>query len=318
MFKIACICQFRNADDYFSLFHNHHKDLFDKFLYIDHLSDRDYSHLKLKDSFFYRVNIRNFAKDLFVYAIFLRELALKDFDFLFILDIDEFLPFWNRLDFEEFLTSYRSVGVGTLLWRNGFPENFNNFTPSQPLYFMKRNTSTKKIFYNMNKINQIIPNEGNHNAKYPFLNQTYVQLRPKRLNNSAFMYHLPFISKSQISTKMNVFPASDFSDKIERIEVKDDGEHLFEYIANYRELRKNRYGKIDFEKINLFRFLKEDFSNLKDKIWRLPDANYKITHIDENSINLFRKKGFFKSNFVRKNLVFEDNIIYALSAYDYK
>ena len=251
--KIACVCQFRDAEDYFALFHTHHKNLFDKIIYLDHNSKRNFQKLELNESVIYRIDIETYVLDVYKFAVINHTTTLRDFDFLFILDIDEFLPFSERAELVEFLKNYLDFAVGTLYWKNAFTQDFLDLSLCPPIQIMADFTRTKKIFYNLKKVRTFIPGHGNHNARYPFLGQTLVQWRPRRKKDLATLIHIPIVGKSQILKKLTNFSSENFLKKISFDEDADfNVKNIYTKIANYREAPEISRGEDDFRICRIF------------------------------------------------------------------
>ena len=295
--KVAVLCQFKDPEAYFSTFHAHHYRLFDRFFYVDHQSTKDYRGFYCEKTTIYRADIKNFTKDIF-YARIIEEIKThSDIDFLFILDIDEFLPFSNRSDFDKFLLNYRNWAVGTLYWQNGFPQNFEELSDCPPLFVQSIPAKTKKLFYNLKLLGSFFPREGNHNAEYSFLGQTWLQARPRRKRSSAGLIHLPLVSKEQISQKTNEFPADYFSAKL-GIEVSalilDLTTHeVLNIIGNYRANEFVTYGPSDFEPMVLFSGINEHVRSVDRAIEGLCAAGFTdADELNESQVAFLRRGGF--------------------------
>lgn len=98
----------------------------DRIIYIDHVSRSDFSKLDLAKTKFIACDIKNFVKDITYPKVINQSGRLDGLDFLFILDIDEFLPFETQAALHAFLKSYVSYGTGTLNWINGYPDQLKS------------------------------------------------------------------------------------------------------------------------------------------------------------------------------------------------
>lgn len=295
--KTALLCQFRDPEEYFASFHAHHAQIFDWVFYLDHGSNNDYRELDLKNTRIYRTDIRNFTKDLFCTRIIQDIRYGFDVDFLFILDIDEFLPHSDKYSFHDFLREYQSFSVGTLFWRNGYPLGMAPLVDAPPIYVQRKLGETKKLFYNLKRLGQFFPKEGNHNADYSFFGQTRIQLRPIRNKNTAGLIHLPIISKAQLDQKLGVFPSDDFRSKINvppDFDVIDSNDGaLFSVIGNYRAKGLTKYKAQDFEKLSMFCGLQENMRRINSKIFQLPiQTPLPLEEFTVDEVALLRRPGF--------------------------
>jgi hypothetical protein len=311
--KVTCICQFRDAEDYFPLFHAHHEKLFDKIIYLDHNSEKDYQQLNVKNAEVYRIDIDTYVLDLYKYAVLKHEKIHTVFDFLFVLDVDEFLPFATRHHFEGFLKGYQYYGVGTLLWKNAFPKDFAPLSACPNIYKMRDYSRTKKIFYNLRKVKDFIPNHGNHNAKYPTFGQTYFQIRPKRKKEGAELIHIPITTATQVKQKLNKFSTTDFLQKINFDETKDFAEeNIYTKVANYREAPVLPKTKDDFIASDIFENLSCEVGEISHKVGSLPIRNVSNASLSAHQLNEFRSKGFGKAELTSRILKISSSRIVSL------
>ncbi len=150
----------------------------------------------------YRIESGPFAKDLFV-AYFLKSLELwRDHNFLFLLDVDEFLPFFQAGRDAGLQQEHRKTAVLSLHWRNGFSSAENPLDGNETLHFTPWRTPTRKLVYNLKKTGEILPIEGNHNARYPHFDSLLIQIRPKRRDSGLGLFHLPFIGLAVLRDKL--------------------------------------------------------------------------------------------------------------------
>lgn len=307
--RVALLCQFKDPDAYLPCFHAHHARLADQIFYLDHCSKKDYRSLNLDNATFYRTNISNFVKDLFISRI-IQDLRVQyDFDFLFILDIDEYILFSRRVDFHDFLNHYINIPVGTLYWRNGYPNNFENLRNSPKIFVQKDLQNTKKLFYNLRLLRNFFPKEGNHNADYSFLGQTYLQFRPRREKIGAALIHLPLVSKEQILQKFEEFPHEHFSEKFHfKQEINQFSELNNEFInivGNYRSGQNKNYALEDFEIISLFDEIRGLIQKNDSLVKNLKIQYQELETMTDVQVGKLRKPDFWRDKRLMRQLIID-------------
>ncbi len=244
--KSIVVAQVRNSAAHLPAFLAHHLRLCDRIILLDHNSTVDLRSLRQPRVDVYRIAAQSFAKDLFV-AYFLKSLELsRDHDFLFLLDVDEFLPFSTRAETQAFMQANRQSAVLALHWRNGFSSADRPLDGRETLVFTPWRSPTRKLVYNLKKLGDILPIEGNHNARYPLFDSLLVQIRPKRRDSGLGLFHIPFVGLTGLRDKLAAFPEAEFRTKLmkdmlalgippERAASLDlTDEDLMAFIANYR------------------------------------------------------------------------------------
>ncbi|WP_188129358.1 glycosyltransferase family 2 protein [Rhizobium sp. RU20A] len=283
--KSVVLAQVRNPNAHLPAFLAHHLKLCDRVILLDHNSDVDLRRLRQPRVDVFRIEAARFAKDLFV-AYFLKSLELwRDHDFLFLLDVDEFLPFSTRQETQAFMQEQRKTAVLSFHWRNGFSSAEGPLDGSETLRFTPWLTPTRKLVYNLKKTGDILPIEGNHNARYPLFDSLLVQIRPKRRDSGLGLFHLPFIGLAGLRDKLASFPEAEFRSKLmkdmravgiaeERAASLDlTDEDLMAFIANYRsEPGGIRPGitAADFEPVPLLAGLQDDIAAQADRLAACP------------------------------------------------
>ncbi len=284
----SCIVvQVRNGDEYIAGFLAHHLRLVDEIILIDHNSVRDLRPLgddgKVK---VFRFCIEHFAKEHFINYVIDAYKIKERFDFVFLLDIDEFLPFKNKLEIKDFFLKHKEDAVVAFNWRNGFIGSGNALDSNTDLYFCKKQTTTRKLVYNARRSKRFFPLEGNHNAKYSMLQVFYVQARPIRCARNLGLLHLPFLDIQGLRRKITENPATHFADKINAhvshlnlaagvgwLDSSLDSDEMLQIVANYRTNRSEdvmSVGPEDFEKIDLFSHLRLEIEVLASCISKVP------------------------------------------------
>ncbi|MEH3109291.1 MAG: glycosyltransferase family 2 protein [Agrobacterium cavarae] len=265
--KSVILVQVKNSYGYLPAFIAHHQRLVDKIIIMDHNSDRHLSGLARPGVETIRISAAFYAQDLYA-AYFIKALNLRrDFDFLFLLDIDEFLPFQSKEEFSGFLEERRDCGALSMYWRNGFSVSSNPLNAHEKISFTTWRSSTKKMIYNLKKVPEIMPIVGNHNAKYPLLDSLLIQARPKRQDSSLGLLHIPFLGLDGLRRKIREFPKAFFGEKLFKdfryLDIEIDPalpqfglseEDLLLFVANYRtkpsdmrrDVNRSTFEEIDF------------------------------------------------------------------------
>lgn len=129
-YKTAVVCMVYNGYEYLGEFLHYHLNLCDHLYIIDHNSQRDLRQFEMERVTFIRSNHEaQFQSE--CTNLVIEHYGIKDkFDWLFVLDIDEFLPFKTRAEFQDFLHAHRRDNVLKFHWNNGVP--FFNDSEAQP------------------------------------------------------------------------------------------------------------------------------------------------------------------------------------------
>ncbi len=110
-----------NGYEYLAEFILYHRNLADHIFLIDHNSAHNLRDLETENVTIFRSNHEaQFQSE--CTNIVIEKYAIKDnFDWLFVLDIDEFLPFSQREEFQSFLHKHKNDQALQFQWRNGVP-----------------------------------------------------------------------------------------------------------------------------------------------------------------------------------------------------
>ncbi len=159
-----------NGYEYLSEFLSHHLALCDSIYIIDHNSDVD-----LRQAGIERVTVVRSSHE----AQFQSECTntvlehfdiRKNYDWLFVLDIDEFLPFSDRGVFHDFLKKHEQDRVLQFHWRNGVPfyddrhESPASLIDCNSIRFFNKRGQQYKSFVNIKKTkgNFFVPTGSHH------------------------------------------------------------------------------------------------------------------------------------------------------------
>lgn len=216
--KKILICQVKNSFEYIPLFLAHHEKLFDEIHIIDQCSNTDLRDLNKKQEFihFYKTSYSFFNAMIGINAVLEFKKIRSKSDFTFILDIDEFLPFHNKQEFEIFLNQHENSDAIQFQWCNGlnFSENEEILNSTSDLRFSNQTSSVKKLAYNAKKTQYFLPYHGNHNAKFHFLKFAGCKKRVTISKSDVPLLHIPFSSTKNLLEKVNEFDKEEFVEKI--------------------------------------------------------------------------------------------------------
>jgi hypothetical protein len=268
------ICQVKNSFEYLPLFLAHNEKIFDEIHIIDQCSNKDLRDLnnKKKGIYFYKTGYSFFNAMIGINVILEYKNIRKRSGFTFILDIDEFLPFDNKEDFENFLLSHENCDAISFQWKNGLnfstPEKTKLHLDSKSdLRFFKDTSSTRKLAYNAKKTQFFLPYHGNHNAKFHFFKFAGCKKKAFINKSDVPLLHVPFSSTENLLEKVNSFSQDEFLDKI--INRHKKSKEIFQratngtvtesdlcfFSANYRTLGREKIVQADaddFDKTTLF------------------------------------------------------------------
>ena len=170
--KTVIVCMVQNAEEYLSEFLTYHLLLVDHVFLIDHSSRYDLRTLNLPDVTVVRSNhVVQFQSECTNLVIEHFNIK-KDFDWLFVLDVDEFLPFSEKSEFSRFLKKQSLKKVLRFRWRNGIPfqppdkESEASLIDYRSLRFFSKTNPNIKSFVNIARIgsNFVVPTGGHHIA----------------------------------------------------------------------------------------------------------------------------------------------------------
>jgi hypothetical protein len=298
--KSVIVVLVKNSLAYVPAFIAHHRRLVDKIILIDHNSDIYLRGLERDGIQTFRISAGFFAQDLFA-AYFLKKLRLqKEFDFLFLLDIDEFLPFTSRSEISAFMDENKRSSTIRMEWRNGFTSSGEQLSGKEKLYFTKWRNGTPKLIYNLKRLGTIMPMMGNHNARYPILDSRVVQFRPRRKDSGLGLLHIPFLGLDGLRRKLLDFPAQPYRDKILRdlsaLGIEYDAaspdlnlsdEDLMSFAANYRTKSSRIQRDVNlssFEEIDFLQGLEAEMAELAADLAACPVAPAPPVFLGEDAL----------------------------------
>ncbi len=128
--RLAVVAMVRNEADIIRVFARHVLALFDEIVIVDHRSDDGTAeYLAAVAEANPRVEILRLEEPSYIQSVTMTHVVrdrpqLRDADWVFFLDADEFLPFAGRHDLEQALDRFRSCPVISMRWQNLIPETY--------------------------------------------------------------------------------------------------------------------------------------------------------------------------------------------------
>ena len=278
-YKIAIVCKVYDSYEYLAEFILYHSILVDHIYFIDHKSKRDLRQLDFPGISVVRSNhCRNYQAES-VGRIIEHFSIAKQFDWLFLLDIDEFLPFSNRNAVDRFIQKNRRKTILHFYWKNGYPHStnmkpVNSLIDCDEIRFFHRESAIRKTCVNLMKTrDNFLVSSGAHYILYRSI-PWYSRDRKLRRNSNIRsypsnlpLYHIPAFDRVHMSRKISNFIA----EMPYRSHVKGRGgwmirkypknfsevseEDWIWYIANFRERNPDRQHSVqakDFVRYELF------------------------------------------------------------------
>ena len=151
------VCMVKDGDKYLADFISYHLAIIDRIWFIDHNSKNS---IKRFESEKIQVFDFNFNAQFQGEAVTLVARHIKNRyknGFLFILDIDEFLPFKNHEEVDDFVNSYKNKKVIGFNWINGFCFNkekrkLTNLSEYDQIIFTSNINPNSKMAVNLSKV----------------------------------------------------------------------------------------------------------------------------------------------------------------------
>ncbi len=283
---IHILCMVKDGDKYLPDFIVHHLKLVDKIWFIDHSSYNSLDRFKSEriNVFQYPYNAQFQGEVVTLIARHIKNKYQKGW--LFILDIDEFLPFFSKNIFKEFLKSKNNKKVIGFNWVNAFCIKRNKskdckyISDNSNLIFTSNLNDNQKIACNLNRLsNRFAVMTGGHGIT------DYLLFFRKRISpyfSGRHLFHIIATSEEDFYKKINRYiDQMKYRKKVIGIggwSVKNylnkDNFAYLDIIAFFRSkfLKKNsefnyQYKLISiniFEPISETKFLKK-FKNISDK-----------------------------------------------------
>jgi hypothetical protein len=267
--KVTVVVQSKDAFEYLPLFLAHHAKLADRIIVIDHHSRRDLRPLSVDNVEVYRLNVVAYLQAHFL-NFFLHQVlrVAESSGMLFVLDVDEFLPFATRADLDAFLSGHQGDAIVSFQWRNGCLERPEQVGGRPQFRFCRHRTPTVKLAYNLDHLGLFYPLGGNHKVKFPRRFWWSKDADMEIIDSGLGLLHLPFMGLEGLRQKLRDNPWHEFEWKISsnyrllglneeapwwRDNVSE--ELLLQLVANYRTNVPGGVLKVtpaDFEVVQFF------------------------------------------------------------------
>ena len=282
--QTSCIiCQFNDPSIYLPAFLAYHLRIVDHVFLIDHNSSKDYRCLSCDRVTVYRSTISTYKLDININALLNIINSENKFDWIFVLDIDEFLPFQNKKQIHQFLCKYRYAQCISFRWRNGILKDGHNDSRIESdsiIDFQLNKSKVKKLGYNTGAIRNwsgknLYVAHGNHSAIfYAYGNRLLGKLLVKKIRVEEPLFHIPFLTFDRLSSKLDLHQyrfklkilnrADRLSKKYgpEWYNSRIDLDDIYWLVANYRMQTSDFVdaGRMDFEPIQLFRNIETELN----------------------------------------------------------
>ena len=208
--RTGVVVLIKNEIDIIEAFLSHLLALFDVIVIVDHGSqDGTRQVIDAVADADSRVTVYSLEVPSYIQALTMNHVArtapeLRDVDWLFFLDADEFLPFASRADFDAALAKHASATVISMAWLNAVPEtywdSYVDLRESTTVYLPSRDSDFRKIAYRPRMVDRqkVWVEQGNHailaqKGSTPLLTQM-----------AEFpLIHLPVRSRAQLMLKLN-------------------------------------------------------------------------------------------------------------------
>ena len=324
--QTSCIiCQFNNSSIYLPAFLAYHLRIVDHVFLIDHNSSKDYRRLSCNRVTVFRSTISTYRLDININALLNVINAKNKFDWIFVLDIDEFLPFQNKKQIHQFLCKYRYAQCISFKWRNGILKDGRSDSRIESdsiIDFQLSKSKVKKLGYNTGAIRNwsgknLYVTHGNHSAIFfAYGSRLLGKLLVKKIQVEEPLFHIPFLAFDRLSDKLDL-KQYEFKTKIlrstDRLSKKYgpewynsriDLDDIYWLVANYRTQTGDFVdaSRKDFEPIQLFRNIETELNHWGSLIGQCKEGVVLSESVAERKfLNEFGKdlKRYRKSNLKR-------------------
>lgn len=294
--KICIICQVKNSFEYIPAWLANHSSLADHIYLIDHNSNKDLRKLSGDKLTVFRTDSKVFEPDININALIAHKQIQNIYDWVFIIDIDEFLPFSSRIDIKAFCIKNRLFAGVSLYWKNGIAKNKKqtaDIMHDTAFEFQTENSLTRKFCYNTKRRRHFWIGHGNHGARFPLFGIPFLNIRPLLKKGNESLFHIPFINMEILTQKFKDFPPNRFRNKMFQHAdhlIEKHGEKWYQkklnwneilwLVANYREENKKKIipnSHLKFEQKKIFKNLRNEIIFWRKRLDACPDPSLPMT-----------------------------------------
>ena len=208
--SVTAVAMVKNEADIIAVFASHLLALFDDIVIVDHQSDDGtWEFLTELAAQYPRVEILRLKEQSYVQSVTMTHVIrdrprVREADWVFFLDADEFLPFANREDFHAALTTHRRCPVISLHWKNLIPATYwksvVDISNTTEFFAPPALSPFQKIAFQPARLNlaNTIVAQGNHT-----LIEALNGLEIQSFEANFSLLHLPIRSVDQLLLKLN-------------------------------------------------------------------------------------------------------------------
>ena len=208
--RLAVVTMVKNEADIIGCFAAHILALFDEIIIVDHgSSDGTSDFLKDMAASYAQVRLLHLEEPSYIQSVTMTHVirdmaALREVDWVFFLDVDEFLPFATRQALDEALEDYSRCPVISMQWRNLIPETFwqgpVSLKPETRFLSPPKLSPFRKVAFQPKRVplDRLVVAQGNHT-----LLETANGLELPAFDVDFAMLHIPIRSADQLLFKLN-------------------------------------------------------------------------------------------------------------------
>lgn len=294
--KTAVVCMVYNGQEYLAEFISYYLNLCDHIYLIDHNSQKDLRALDIEGVTVVRSNHEAQFQSECTNRVVEHFKIKEKYDWLFVLDIDEFLPFSDRSIFHVFLEQHKGESAIQFQWRNGVPFYDGDKEPPPSLIdcnsirFFHEHSPHCKTCVNIKKTKGrfVVPTGAHHisvdysgRIRLPIIhrkNRFIAPISKRPLMHIVAYNRDAFVEKIKVYVEQMKYRdhvkgqgggvVRDYPDEI------SNDEWLW-YIANFRVSNPDQYYECEVEHFLeepiFFHLTKEHVADVREKMFSCPD-----------------------------------------------
>ena len=320
--KIAIVAMVRDGEDYLPEFLTHHLSLVNDIFLIDHSSSRDLRELDLDRVHVFRSNHRAQYQSECTNIVIVHRGIRQNYDWLFVLDIDEFLPLFSKDEIERYLFLHRDKKAILFHWLNGVPfddledPDASGLTYRDDIRFFNKPSHNYKTFVNIKATKGMfwIPTGSHHIGRRQSKLQVAMSMFTNKQNFTPYvekqltLFHILATSKTHFVQKIANY-VDQFQYRkhvtgqggwhVENYSKNPTDEQFLWYVANFRISNPDKFfdaKKQNFRKLDIFKGLdRDELVELRAKIDGIRigpicappplEDEYRTQKIDDNAIH---------------------------------